>query len=146
MTAKDLAKKLAELGHVIAPETIRKDWGKGAPRTSAETYLRWREKHIRKGEAPDIKAARLELVQEQTALTRIRKEAEALELGKTRDELWPRAAVLAARSARMAKIRAQLDAKLLVDLPARLAGRPAEEIESGIGEALDAAYKEIAAS
>ena len=144
MTSQKLADKLKDLGHSVSAATVRTDWARGAPRESPESYLRWREKHIRKEASPDIKAARLELVQEQTALTRIRKEAEALELGKTKDELWPKSAVLAARSARMAKIRAQLDAKLLVDLPARFAGRPAEEIEVGISEALDAAYREIA--
>lgn len=142
MTAKDLAAKLAELGHIIAPETVRKDWGKGAPRTSAETYLRWREKNIRVGnpEARDLKAEK------------IRKEIELLterHLGEKRaneieaGELWRKSEVLAAYKSTLAKVRAQLDAKLRVDLPARCAGQPAEVIEAAIGEALDAAYAAI---
>ena len=93
---------------------------------------------------PDLKAARLKLVLEQTELTRIRKEAEEIELGQTRGELVRTAEVIASRKARLAKVRAQLDAKLRVDLPARCAGQPAEVIEAAIGEALDAAYAEIA--
>ena len=146
MTSTKLSESLASAGHKITPETVRKDWTKGAPRDSAEAYLRWRDKHADKSARgdPDIKAARLKLVLEQTELTRIRKEAEEIELGQTRGELVRTAEVIAARKARLAKVRAQLDAKLRVDLPARCAGQPAEVIEAAIGEALDAAYAEIA--
>ena len=142
MTCKELAEKLAALGTVISPETIRKDWGKGAPRGSAEAYLRWREKNIKVGnpEVRDLKAEK------------IRKEIELLterHLGEKRNneieagELWRKSEVLAAYKSTLAKVRAQLDAKLRVDLPARCAGQPAEVIEAAIGEALDAAYAAI---
>lgn len=145
MTSAKLSSDLATAGHKITPETVRKDWSKGAPRDSAEAYLRWRDKHTGKGVRgdPDIKAARLKLVLEQTELTRIRKEAEEIELGQARGELWRKAEVLAAYKSTLAKVRAQLDAKLRVDLPARCAGQPAEVIEAAIGEALDAAYAAI---
>ena len=145
MTSKKLSDALASAGHKITPETVRKDWSKGAPRGSAEAYLRWREKAAEKSARgdPDIKAARLKLVLEQTELTRIRKEAEEIELGQARGELWRKAEVLAAYKSTLAKVRAQLDAKLRVDLPARCAGQPAEVIEAAIGEALDDAYAAI---
>ena len=145
MTSKKLSDALASAGHKITPETVRKDWSKGAPRDSAEAYLRWRDKHTGKGVRgdPDLKAARLKLVLEQTELTRIRKEAEEIELGQARGELWRKSEVLAAYKSTLAKVRAQLDAKLRVDLPARCAGQPAEVIEAAIGEALDAAYSAI---
>jgi hypothetical protein len=145
MTSKKLSDALASAGHKITPETVRKDWSKGAPRDSAEAYLRWREKHAEKSARgdPDLKAARLKLVLEQTELTRIRKEAEEIELGQARGELWRKAEVLAAYKSTLAKVRAQLDAKLRVDLPARCAGQPAEVIEAAIGEVLDAAYAAI---
>ena len=146
MTSTKISEALRAAGHAVAPETVRKDWALGAPRSSPEAYLRWRDKHMGKSARgdPDIKAARLKLVLEQTELTRIRKEAEEIELGQTRGELVRTAEVIAARKARLAKVRAQLDAKLRVDLPARCAGQPAEVIEAAIGEALDAAYAEIA--
>ena len=144
MTAKKISEECAKIGQKIAAETVRKDWTKGAPRTSPEAYLRWREKNIGKGTAPDVKEARHNLILEQTQLTRIRKESESIELQRVKDELWSKAEVLAARKTRMAKIRAVLDGKLRVELPAKLAGQPAEVIESGISSALDAAYAEIA--
>ena len=146
MTSSKISEALRAAGHAVTPETVRRDWGLGAPRSSPEAYLRWREKHTGKSSRgdPDIKAARLKLVLEQTELTRLRKEAEEIELGQTRGELVRTAEVIAARKARLAKVRAQLDAKLRVDLPARCAGQPAEVIEAAIGEALDAAYAEIA--
>ena len=145
MTSSKISEALRAAGHAVTPETVRRDWGLGAPRSSPEAYLRWRAKHTGKSARgdPDIKAARLKLVQEQTELTRIRKEAEEIELGQTRGELVRTAEVIAARKARLAKVRAQLDAKLRVDLPARCAGQPAEVIEAAIGEALDAAYAAI---
>ena len=145
MTSAKLSSDLATAGHKITPETVRKDWSKGAPRSSAEAFLRWREKAAAKSARgdPDIKAARLKLVLEQTELTRIRKESEEIELGQARGELWRKAEVLVAYKSTLAKVRAQLDAKLRVDLPARCAGQPAEVIEAAIGEALDAAYAAI---
>ena len=145
MTSSKISEALRAAGHAVAPETVRKDWALGAPRGSPEAYLRWRDKHTGKGVRgdPDIKAARLKLVLEQTELTRIRKEAEEIELAQTRGELWRKAEVLAAYKSTLAKVRAQLDAKLRVDLPARCAGQPAEVIEAAIGEALDAAYSAI---
>lgn len=145
MTCKELAEKLAGLGTVISPETIRKDWAKGAPRGSAESYLRWREKHIKVGnpEARDLKAEKIrkeiELLTERHLGEKRANEIAAGELVRTAD-------VIAARKSRMAKIRAQLDAKMRVDLPARCAGQPAEVIEAEIGAALDAAYAEIASA
>ena len=53
--------------------------------------------------------------------------------------------VLSAYKSTLSKVRAQLDAKLRVDLPARCAGQPAEVIEAAICEALDAAYAVISA-
>ena len=144
MTARKISEECGKIGQKIAAETVRKDWTKGAPRTSAEAYLRWREKHIGKGTAPDVREERRKLVIEQTELTRIRKESESISLQRVKDELWSKAEVLAARKTRMAKIRAVLDGKLRVELPAKLAGQPAEVIEAGIGAALDAAYAEIA--
>jgi len=145
MTSSELAKKLHKLGTTIAPETVRKDWARGAPRRSAEAFLRWREKAAEKSVRadPELKAARVKLVLEQIELTRIRKEAEEIELGQRRGELWRKSEVLAAYKSTLAKVRAQLDAKLRVDLPARCAGQPAEVIEAAIGEALDAAYAAI---
>ena len=144
MTAKKIAEECSKLGQKIAAETVRKDWTRGAPRTTAEAYLRWRKKNIGQGQAPDVKEARHKLLLEQTELTRIRKESETIELQKKRDELWSKAEVLAARKSRMAKIRAVLDSKLRGELPARLAGQTAEVIEAAICEALDSAYSEMA--
>ena len=144
MTARKIAEECEKLGQKIAAETVRKDWTRGAPRTTAEAYLRWRKKNIGQGQAPDVKEARHKLLLEQTELTRIRKESEAMELERKKDELWLKSEVLAARKTRMAKIRAVLDSKLRVELPARLSGQPAEVIEAEIGNALDAAYGEIA--
>ena len=147
MTSSKISEALRAAGHAVTPETVRRDWGLGAPRSSPEAYLRWREKHTGKSSRgdPDIKAARLKLVLEQTELTRIRKEAEEIELGQARGELWRKSEVLAAYKSTLAKVRAQLDAKLRVDLPARCAGQPAEVIEAAICEALDAAYAAISA-
>lgn len=145
MTCKELAEKLAALGTVISPETIRKDWGKGAPRGSAETYLRWRKKHIKQGN-PDVRDLKAEKIRKEIELLTERHLGEKRENEIAAGELIRTADVIAARKSRMAKIRAQLDSKLRVDLPARLAGQPAEVIEAEIGAALDAAYAEIASA
>ena len=147
MTSTKISEALRAAGHTVAPDTVRRDWARGAPRGSVEAYLRWRDKHTGKSARgdPDIKAARLKLVLEQTELTRIRKEAEEIELAQTRGELWKKSEVLSAYKSTLAKVRAQLDAKLRVDLPARCAGQPAEVIEAAICEALDAAYAVISA-
>ena len=63
-----------------------------------------------------------------------------IDLQVRKDELWVKADVLAARRASAQKVRAVLDSRLLVDLPARMAGRPAEEIQASITAALDEAY------
>lgn len=148
MTCKEIAAKLADLGTVISPETIRKDWAKGAPRGSAEAYLRWREKHIAKDgrgsqEVRDLKAEKtrkeIELLTERHLGE---KRANEIEAG----ELWRKSDVLAARRSSAAKVRAVLDSKLRVELPARLAGRSAEEIAVEIEAALDAAYTELSTS
>lgn len=145
MTCKELAEKLAALGTVISPETIRKDWGKGAPRGSAEAYLRWREKHIKQGN-PEVRDLKAEKIRKEIELLTERHLGEKRENEIAAGELIRTADVIAARKSRMAKIRAQLDSKLRVDLPARLAGQPAEVIEAEIGAALDAAYAEIASA
>jgi hypothetical protein len=111
--------------------------------TSPATFAKQHAKKAGARGDSDIKAARLKLVIEQTELTRIRKEAEEIELGQARGELWRKAEVLAAYKSTLAKVRAQLDAKLRVDLPARCAGQPAEVIEAAIGEVLDTAYAAI---
>ena len=144
MTSEEFANALKGEGVDLSADRVRALWRSGMSRTSPATFAK---QHAKKASArgdPDIKAARLKLVLEQTELTRIRKEAEEIELGQTRGELVRTAEVIAARKARLAKVRAQLDAKLRVDLPARCAGQPAEVIEAAIGEALDAAYAEIA--
>ena len=43
MKSSDLSKKLAAVGEAISPETIRGDWAHGAPRSSAASYLKWRQ-------------------------------------------------------------------------------------------------------
>ena len=144
MTSEKFADALKGEGVDLSADRVRALWRTGMSRTSPATFAK---QHAKKASArgdPDLKAARLKLVLEQTELTRIRKEAEEIELGQTRGELVRTAEVIAARKARLAKVRAQLDAKLRVDLPARCAGQPAEVIEAAIGEALDAAYAEIA--
>jgi len=55
-------------------------------------------------------------------------------------------AVVERVTATAARVRAVLDSKLRIDLPARLSGRPAEEIETAIGGALDQAYTELQAA
>ena len=115
---------------------------KGERKNLLQRLLVWREKNIKVGnpEVRDLKAEK------------IRKEIELLterHLGEKRNneieagELWRKSEVLAAYKSTLAKVRAQLDAKLRVDLPARCAGQPAEVIEAAIGEALDAAYAAI---
>lgn len=144
MTSEEFANALKDEGVDLSADRVRALWRSGMSRTSPATFAK---QHAKKASArgdPDLKAARMKLVLEQTELTRIRKEAEEIELGQTRGELVRTAEVIAARKARLAKVRAQLDAKLRVDLPARCAGQPAEVIEAAIGEALDAAYAEIA--
>lgn len=43
MKSAELSKKLAAVGEAISPETIRGDWAHGAPRSSAASYLKWRQ-------------------------------------------------------------------------------------------------------
>ena len=105
MTSTKISEACRAAGHTIAPDTVRRDWARGAPRGSAEAYLRWRDKHTGKSARgdPDIKAARLKLVLEQTELTRIRKEAEEIELAQTRGELWKKSEVIAAYKSTLAR-------------------------------------------
>lgn len=118
MTAKELAAKATEQGARLTPETVRKDWSKGAPRGSVDAYLRWREARVRKGASPALKAARLKLIEEQTAFTRARRENEELELAEKRRDLVPMAEVDAKLVATFLPIRQRLMA-----LPAEAAAR-----------------------
>ena len=143
MTSEVFSEKLRDHGVHLSADRVRALWRKGMSHTSPATFAKQHAKKAGARGDPDIKAARLKLVLEQTELTRIRKEAEEIELGQARGELWRKSEVLAAYKSTLAKVRAQLDAKLRVDLPARCAGQPAEVIEAAIGEALDAAYAAI---
>jgi len=148
MTSNEMAKKLAEIGHAIAPETVRKDWAKGAPREDPARFLKWRAKHIpQDGRSdPDAKALKAKKTQREIELLDERLVAERRENAVRAGLLWPKADVIAARRASAEKVRAVLDAKLRVELPARCAGRSADEIGAEIGAALDLAYQELAAS
>lgn len=142
MTCKELASKLAEIGTIISPETIRKDWAKGAPRGSAEAYARWRAEHIKKGD-PETRDLKAEKLRKEIELLTERHKGEVRANEVESGELWRKSDVIAARKASCAKIRAMLDSKLRVDLPARCAGQPAEVIEAAICGALDAAYSAL---
>ena len=124
MTSKAMSEKLAAIGHAITPETVRKDWTKGAPRGTPEAYLRWRAKHVtHDGRSdPDAKALKAEKLQHEIDLLKERLIAEKRENEVKAGQLWRKDEVLAARKAGAARVRAVLDSHLRVDLPAKLAG------------------------
>jgi len=139
MTCKELAEKVGALGTIISPETIRKDWAKGAPRGSAEGYLRWREKNIRKGdpEARDLKAEKLrkeiELLTERHLGEKRSNEIESGELVRI-EEVHAKLAQCVARA------RAVIVSKFETELPPRQDGMPAERIAELNRAALDEVF------
>jgi hypothetical protein len=66
-----------------------------------------------------------------------------MEVEAERNRLVDFDAVIERVAACVSRARSVLDSKLRIDLPARLAGRPAEEIQSAIEAALDQAYSDI---
>ena len=92
MKSTDLSRKLTAVGHVISPETVRKDWSLGAPRASAEAYLKWRERrkeHTDRGD-PVLRKLKAQKLRGEIALLEERHRAERRENQVKADELVSR--------------------------------------------------------
>lgn len=66
-----------------------------------------------------------------------------LDLEESKGALVSKSDIIQEAQTVAARVRSVLEAKLLVDLPARLSGRPADEIERAMSKAFDAACAEL---
>ncbi len=128
MTSKKLSEQLAAVGHAIAPDTIRKNWGKGAPRNSAEAYMRWTQKNGGKPGNTDLQELKRQKVEKEIAVLEQRRIAEERD-NRIRDgELVERAVVRTGQAKIASKAVAVMIQKFETELPPKQDGLPAAEI------------------
>jgi|GEM_PF-2243347 hypothetical protein len=93
MTSTELSNELAEIGHKITPEVIKKDWQKGAPRSSAAAYLSWRAKRSEKTARgdPELRGLRADKLKQEIGVLKERRVAQRRENEVARGALIGRA-------------------------------------------------------
>ena len=93
MTSTELSQELAEVGHKITPDVIKKDWQSGAPRSSAAEYLAWRARRADKtgrGD-PALRQLRAEKLKQEIAVLKERQVAQKRDNDVAKGELISRA-------------------------------------------------------
>lgn len=128
MTSKELARQLSAAGHAIAPDTVRKAWGQGAPRNSATAFLRWHAARAKRSADPDLQDSKKRKIDLEIEILEQRLVAETRDNQIRAGELVERSKVRADITKAASKAVAILQQKFETELPPKQDGLPAEKI------------------
>lgn len=139
ITSDEFATALAKQGIEISAPRVRELFRKGFPRDLDKFAAKYHQTVTQGGgrSDPELRTARLLLVREQTALTKVRREREEIEARTRAGELIEVAKVREELGMACAKAMAVLQQKFETELPPKQDGMPAEKIAAMNRTALD---------
>jgi phage terminase Nu1 subunit (DNA packaging protein) len=143
MTSAVFAIQLQKHGIEISPTRVRQLWGTGFSKAVKPFVARYRKEieHGTRGD-PALRAARMELIQEQTRLTRVRREREELESRYRSGQLVERSEVRKTMEQIYSIGRRTFEVALLNDIPGRCDGADSRTLEAELKKAFKR-YSEI---
>lgn len=136
---------LAQIGHEVTSRQVRKDFARGAPKTSPEDYVTWlqanEQREPRKGKGnPGLAALREQKLTEEIAVLKIKKAQGEAALAEQAGRLVEIEKVHDQSRRVFAKVRAVLTQKFETELPPKLDGCPAVDIAEANRKALDEVF------
>ncbi len=147
VSSREFAEELKAVGVDIGQSRVRALWADGWPCDVVKFAQRHRSEITPRGQGkgatPAAKALKEELLKEQVALAKLNKEERKLDLGERRKSLWKKADVIAARKRCAARVKSVLETRLLSEFPAKMGGRPPEDLEAELRKIIEEAYREL---
>lgn len=125
----------------ITPETVRTCWRKGAPKDK-DGFLAWRKEHGRPRLTNDHKSLKEQETAEKVRNLKLRNADLEEQSAVRRRELIPKAEVVEAVAAAVARCRGVLKGRV-AEAVARLAGSPADILQAEVDKAFDAGDAEL---